>query len=187
MFPIEQKRRRVCTTATMNNPTAQKPPKAFDAFLMRIGQINYAWTNTESTLIHLMAGLIPTDTSTATVIHLTLNTTRARLDLVERLAKRQDCPVSKEAVSRIIAICKQMKKLSGLRNRLNHCLYAFDSDGGPVRSIQMRIADRKNSLAFGAETILDKAELAEIDRALGAIQTLNEDVWSVVFDYAMPQ
>ncbi len=154
---------------------------------MRIGQINYAWTNTESTLIHLMAGLIPTDTSTATVIHLTLNTTRARLDLVERLSKRQNCPVPAEAISRIIAICKQMKKLSGLRNRLNHCLYAFDSDGGPVRAIQMRIADRKNSLAYGAETVLDRAELAEIDLALREIQTLNEDIWSVVSDYAMPQ
>ncbi|WP_417249263.1 hypothetical protein [Celeribacter sp.] len=171
----------------MSSPTTQTPPKDFDAFLMRIGQINYAWTNTESTLIHLMAGLIPTDTSTATIIHLTLNTTRARLDLVDRLAKRQNCPLPADAIHRILTISKRMKKLSGLRNRLNHCLYAFDQDGGPVRAIQMRIADRKNSLAYGAETVLDEAELAEIDLALRDIQTLNEDIWSVVCDYDMPQ
>ncbi|MBN2739670.1 MAG: hypothetical protein JXR35_02095, partial [Rhodobacteraceae bacterium] len=54
------------------------PPPEFDTFLMQIGRINYAWTNTESLLIHLIAGLAQTDKETAVILHLTLNTTRAR-------------------------------------------------------------------------------------------------------------
>ena len=60
----------------------------FDQLLLLIGRLNYSWTNTESLLIHMVAGLSGTDKETATIIFLTLNTTRARVDLVERLAKR---------------------------------------------------------------------------------------------------
>ena len=59
----------------------------FDDFLLLIGRLNYTWTNTESLLIHLIAGLSALDKEIATVIFLTLNTTRARIDLVERLSK----------------------------------------------------------------------------------------------------
>jgi hypothetical protein len=52
-----------------------------------IGQLNYTWTNTESLLIYLLAGLAQVDKETAIVIFLTLNTTRARIELVERLTK----------------------------------------------------------------------------------------------------
>jgi hypothetical protein len=49
--------------------------------------MNYMWTNTESLLIHVIAGLCGTDKDKAVIIFLTLNTTRARIDLVDRLAK----------------------------------------------------------------------------------------------------
>ena len=32
-------------------------PKSFDDFLLKIGKLNYSWTNTESLLIHFIAGL----------------------------------------------------------------------------------------------------------------------------------
>lgn len=162
------------------------PPPEFDLFLMRIGQINYAWTNTESLLIHLLAGLVPTDTGTATVIHLSLNTAHARIDLVERLTKREGCPLPPPARARILDVSRRLKGLSGLRNRMNHCIYAFDPDGGPARSIQMRIADRKHSLRIGNETVLDSASLAELDGALADMQAINGEVWSIVADHGLP-
>ena len=71
-------------------------PPDFDRLLTRIGYVNYAWTNTESLLIHVLAGLLDarpqTAKSTATIIHLTLNTTRARIDLIERLCKQETRP-----------------------------------------------------------------------------------------------
>ena len=62
-------------------------PAAFDEILLLVGRLNYTWTNTESLLLHLIAGLSGTTKDVAVVIFLTLNTTRARVDLVERLAK----------------------------------------------------------------------------------------------------
>src|SRR5690606_19719245 len=64
-----------------------KPAPRFQEILLLIGQLNYTWTNTESLLIYLIAGLARVDKETAIVIFLTLNTTRARIELVERLAK----------------------------------------------------------------------------------------------------
>ncbi|MEO1948664.1 hypothetical protein, partial [Thioclava sp.] len=131
-------------------PTEMRPPD-FDQFLMQIGRINYAWTNTESLLIHLIAGLAGTDKGVATIIHLTLNTTRARLDLVDRLAKRDDCPCAPKACERVLAVSARMKKVSGLRNHFNHCLYAFDEGGGPVGAIQGGGGDRTCRRRSGEE------------------------------------
>ncbi|WP_245795037.1 hypothetical protein [Thioclava marina] len=162
------------------------PPPEFDAFLMQVGRINYAWTNTESLLIHLIAGLAGTDKDAAVIIHLTLNTTRARLDLVERLAKREACPLPETARARILAVAARMKKVSGLRNHFNHCLYAFDAGGGPVRAIQMRIADRKSSLRIGEESVLDGATLAEMETALAEMQAINAEIWSIIAAHRLP-
>ncbi len=162
------------------------PPPEFDGFLLRIGRINYAWTNTESLLIHLIAGLVPTDKDTATIIYLTLNTSRARLDLVDRLAKRVPCPLPQEARKAVLGVSTRMKRLSGLRNRLNHSIYAFDADGGPVRAIEMRIADRKTGLRLGGETALDGANLVELDKALTEIQAINREIWAILADHRLP-
>ena len=54
--------------------------KRFHEILLLIGQLNYTWTNTESLLIYLIAGLANVDKETAVIIFLTLNTTRARID-----------------------------------------------------------------------------------------------------------
>lgn len=39
-----------------------------DDLLLRVGKLNYAWTNTESLLIHLIAGLCGIDKETAVVV-----------------------------------------------------------------------------------------------------------------------
>lgn len=167
-------------------PKVPDPRAGFDAFLLRIGTLNYTWTNTESLLIHLIAGLARVDKDTAVILYLTLNTTRARLDLVERLVKRDACPAPEAAQSRILAVAGRLKALSALRNRFNHCIYAFDADGGPPRAIQMRIADRRESIRVGAASTLDGTTLEEIDNALRELQTLNNEIWSIVADYGFP-
>ena len=161
-------------------------PPEFDEFLLRIGRMNYTWTNTESLLIHLIAGLVPCDKETATIIHLTLNTSRARLDLVERLTKREPCPLEPAARAKILDVSGRMKRQSGLRNRLNHSIYAFDTAGGPVRAIEMRIADRKKGLRLGGETSLDGATLAEFDQAISDIQAINREIWAILVTYGLP-
>jgi len=175
-------------SAGPNGPAgaAAAPAPEFDEFLLRIGRMNYAWTNTESLLIHLIAGLVPCDKDTATILHLTLNTSRARLDLVDRLSKREPCPVPEAAREKILDVSARMKRLSGLRNRLNHSIYAFDAAGGPVRAIEMRIADRKKGLRLGGETALDSVTLAEFDEALDNIQEINREIWAILIDFGLP-
>lgn len=164
--------------------TAQGRPIALDDLLLRVGKLNYAWTNTESLLIHLLAGLCGTDKETATVIFLTLNTSRARLDLVERLAK-MDRRGRDEHV-RILEVTAKIKKLGGLRNRFNHCIYAFDPDGGNPRTILMRIADRKHDIRMGQTNEIDETVLSDIESAIGALSQINRDIWEMVQDFHYP-
>lgn len=167
------------TTAT----AASRPP-TFDEFLLKIGRLNYTWTNTESLLIHLIAGLAGCDKETAVIIFLTLNTSRARLDLVERLSKlpRVD-PDEREAV---LASTREMTQLSALRNRYNHCIYAFDPDNGSTRTILMRIADRKKDIRVGESQQIDEEAIAEIDGTLRKLADLNSRLWQLARRYRYP-
>jgi hypothetical protein len=130
-------------------------------------------------MIHLLAGLIDANArsakETATIIHLTLNTTRARIDLIERLCKRDHGPLPPEAHERILKLTSEMKRLSAIRNQLNHSLYAFDPILGIMRSIQMRIADRKAGLTYGREKDLGQDSVEELDSVLTQIRAIEEN------------
>ncbi len=165
----------------MTNPSTSID---FDAFLLSVGKFNYTWTNTESLLIHLIAGLSGMDKEVATIVFLTLNTTRARLDLVERFAKLSRTSV--EERDAILDITKRIKAQSALRNRYNHCIYAFDSDGGNPRSILMRIADRKDSLKIGQAHDLDQVAMQDVNKAIAAVGTINRDIWKAVKTFGYP-
>ncbi len=153
-------------------------PPDFEAFLLMAGRLNYAWTNTESLLIHLIAGLAPVDKETAVVIFLTLNTARARVDLVDRMAKMPD--KDPQVRDDILQCTKAMMRVSALRNRYNHCIYAFDPDGGNPRSILMRIADRKDGLKMGQTNSIDEDALAGINAALSDLSALNTRIWQII-------
>ncbi len=157
---------------------------AFDDFLLKIGKLNYSWTNTESLLIHFIAGLAGCDKESAVIIFLTLNTSRARIDLVERLAKlpRVD-PRERQTV---LGLTREMARLSGLRNRYNHCIYAFDPENGSTRTIMMRIADRKHDIRMGASQEIDADALSEIDDSLANIADLNGRFWAAVREHGYP-
>ncbi|MFP3383866.1 MULTISPECIES: hypothetical protein [Tritonibacter] len=155
----------------------------FDGFLLLVGKLNYAWTNTESLLIHLIAGLAGVDKEIATVIFLTLNTTRARIDLVERLTKLDKVSATERAP--ILALTGRIQRQSALRNRYNHCIYAFDADGGNPHTILMRIADRRDTLKIGQSTPLNDAAAEDIEAAISELTAINLNIWKVIaqFDY----
>lgn len=156
----------------------------FDDFLLLIGRLNYTWTNTESLLIHLIAGLSAIDKEIATVIFLTLNTTRARIDLVERLSKLDRIDASE--MKSILALTGRIQRQSALRNRYNHCIYAFDPEGGNPRTILMRISDRKETLKMGQSNPLNDAAAEDIEDAIRELMAINRDIWRVVADFDYP-
>ncbi|KJZ24275.1 hypothetical protein [Tritonibacter mobilis] len=162
--------------------TAHQP--SFDAFLLLVGRLNYAWTNTESLLIHLIAGLAEVDKETATVIFLTLNTTRARIDLVERLSKLDR--VSADERDPVLALTGRIQRQSALRNRYNHCIYAFDPENGNLHTILMRIADRKDTLKIGQSTPLNDAAAEDIETAISELTAINHGIWQVIAQFGYP-
>lgn len=170
--------------------SVQKPvniapqPTDFDEILLLVGRLNYTWTNTESLLLHLIAGLSGTTKDVATVIFLTLNTTRARVDLVERLAKMDHQAMAER--DDVLRLTRDLMKLSGARNRFNHCIYAFDPEGGPPKSILMRIADRKDGIRMGQTLNLDAAALDTIRKAIADLARINQDIWAHIARYAYP-
>ena len=159
-------------------------PSPFDDVLLLVGKLNYSWTNTESLLIHLIAGLAQTDKERAVIIYLTLNTTRARIDLVERLAKSSG--VTEAERGQVLHLTKSVMKYSALRNRYNHSIYAFDPDSGEARTIMMRIADRKDKLKIGRSDAIDATSIADIENAISALTDLNHDFWNTIQKFNYP-
>ncbi len=164
------------------------PPGAADALLqgllLRTGTLNYVWTNTESLLIHLIAGLGGMAKDPAVVIFLTMNTTRARMELVERLAKLASTPADQRKA--ILALTHRFQKEAPLRNKYNHCIYSFDATEGTVSTILMRIADRKDDLRIGRADRADTEQLQALDAAIARVQALNLDIWQTIARFGYP-
>ena len=162
----------------------QAGPTALNDILLLVGQMNYAWTNTESLLIHLIAGLAEVDKEVATVIFLTLNTTRARLDLVERLSKldRADATCQRD----VLAVTRKFSRVSKIRNKYNHCIYSFDPASEDTSTIQMRIFDDKTSIRFGKNEKIGQHELQKVRTTIDDIENMNLEIWGVIQRHGFP-
>ena len=146
--------------------------------LMLVGKLNYTWTNTESLFIYLIAHLLNTNKEAATVIFLTLNTTRARIDLIERLAKISSTPPDTKAA--VLELTGRMTREQRLRNKYNHCIYSFDEAGVLTSTQLMRIVDMDDNLKYGKVEALDEVELQRIQATIEAIIEVNRDIWSFI-------
>jgi hypothetical protein len=149
-----------------------------DEILQLVGRLNYVWTNTESLFIYLIAHLAGTDKEAAIVIFLTLNTTRARLDLLERLAKMGATPA--ETRTQILALTGRLKQESRLRNKYNHCIYSFDEHGEFGSTQLMRIAEFDDDLKYGKVEVLDQDEILRIQSAIGEVTAVNKSIWGFI-------
>lgn len=149
---------------------------AMQEVLQLVGRLNYVWTNTESLFIYLIAHLMGTSKEAAIVVFLTLNTTRARLDLIERLAKLPSTNHADRA--KVLDFAKRLGREGRLRNKYNHCIYSFDETGSVASTQLMRIADINDDLRYGKTEALDAAEMARIEETIHAIGAVNKDIWS---------
>lgn len=157
----------------------------FQEILLLVGQLNYTWTNTESLLIHLIAGLAKVDKETAIIVFLTLNTTRARIELVERLAKMKKTPAAcRQAV---LAVTGKLTRQAKLRNKYSHCIYSFDESGTQGSTQLMRIVDGKDDVRYGKTEVLDDNEMVRINESINDIRSINQDIWSIVIQNSFPQ
>ena len=150
---------------------------AINETLLLVGRMNYVWTNTESLFIYLIAQLMGTTKEAAIVVFLTLNTTRARLDLIQRLAKLHNTrPDDRSAV---LGFADRLGKESGVRNKFNHCIYSFDEKGEASTQL-MRVADVGEDLRYGKVELLDRGELDRLNMAIDRIVSVNRDIWDYI-------
>ncbi|HEY4203122.1 MAG TPA: hypothetical protein VGM83_21425 [Devosiaceae bacterium] len=149
-----------------------------DEILLLVGRLNYTWTNTESLLIYLIGHLMGTPKEAAIVVFLTLNTTRARLDLVERLAKMAATPP--ETRAEILAITNRLKAESRLRNKYNHCIYSFDENGEMGSTQLMRLAEFGDDLKYGKVEDIDQDEVSRIQDCIREVVAANKLIWKFI-------
>jgi hypothetical protein len=140
-----------------------------------IGNLVYSWANNESMFIYVLMLLMNTDEASAAIVFTTLNTTRARLDLVERLAKIKikDKSIQK-ALERIIT---QFNELTKLRNEFNHCMYTLNERGEITHTHSIRMQEVKGKLQLGVVRKMDDARINDILAAIRDMTKLNREIW----------
>src|SRR5690606_38580512 len=113
-----------------------------------------------------------------------LNTTRARIDLVDRLAKMQSTPPACRAA--VLDATRRMSDEAKLRNKFNHCIYSFDPDSGEGMTQLMRIVDTKEAIKYGKIEALDDEEIGRIRASTGELVRINRQFWKISADYHFP-
>ncbi|NML76734.1 hypothetical protein HHL25_21580 [Rhizobium sp. S-51] len=146
--------------------------------LLRVGRLNYVWTNTESLLIYVIAHLLAVDKETAIIVFLTLNTTRARIDLVERLAKRRSTDPTERAA--ILADMSRLKKEAKVRNKYNHSIYSFDERGDISSTQLMRLVETDEEIRYGKVEQMDAKEMQQLERAIAEITDISKSLWRFI-------
>lgn len=149
-----------------------------EELLLLIGKLNYAWTNTESLLIYLMAFLMRSGKDVAIVTFLTLNTSRARLEFIERLLRLES--TDKKIRARLMPLVARMKTGARVRNKYNHCIYSFDENGEIEATQLLRIADYGDTLKYGKIEALGDAEIDRINEVISEIVAINKSIFDFI-------
>ena len=145
------------------------------AILALIGYLVFNWSNNESLFIYVLMLLLKVDQASAAIVFATLNTTRARLDLIQRLAriKIKDKALSKE-LDRLI---ERFNDGTHIRNEFNHCMYTVDSGGELSHTQSMRLVQTRSDLRFGETKPLDDARIHEMVEAVREMARINREIW----------
>ncbi len=147
--------------------------------LALIGNLVYAWSNNETMLIYLIQYLMRSDETSAAIVYATLNTSRARMDLVTRLARTN---IKDESLSgRIAAILKRLAVCAQIRNEFNHCMYEVDASGSITHTRSMRIVEtRGGQPSLGPRTAFDDARFTKVIKTTQQLQAINRDLWTLL-------
>ncbi|POR47135.1 hypothetical protein [Bosea psychrotolerans] len=145
------------------------------ALLALMGDLNFAWSNNESLFIYVIMLLLDTDEAAAAIVFATLNTTRARLDLVDRLARIR---LSDKALRRELdGIVKAFSASTRLRNEINHATFILSENGEITHTQAMKLEERSGELRFGARLPVDEARIVHISASVDELYRLNRRIW----------
>jgi hypothetical protein len=144
--------------------------------LASIGSLVFNWSNNESMLVYVIMLLMDTDDASAAIVFATLNTTRARLDLIQRLAKVKIA--DKAVAKRLNGLIDEFNRCTRIRNEFNHSIYAVNAQGEVTHTHSMRIRETRANLRLGEIREMDDARLEEMADAIRDLSNLNRDLWT---------
>jgi hypothetical protein len=143
--------------------------------LALIGNISFSWSNNESMFIYVLMLLLGTDQAAAAIVFSTLNTTRARLDLVQRLAAVRIA--DKAVATRLQSLIERFNACTKIRNEFNHCMFALNEAGEITHTHLMKITETRGRLKFGAVRPVDDDRIKEMKQVISDLRVLNRDLW----------
>ena len=146
--------------------------------LALIGNLVFAWSNNESMFIYLLMILLRTDLQSAAVVFMTLNTTRARLDLIRRLAKSKvGDPAMLRRLERMI---ERFNDCTKVRNDFNHCIYQVDASGMITHTSVLRLRETKSTVEIDEMRPFDDKRIRELTKTIKALGLLNRELWALL-------
>lgn len=146
--------------------------------LALIGNLIFSWSNNESMFIYLLMALMKTDLDSAVITFATLNTTRARLDLIRRLAKAKlDDPAM---IKKIEKLMERFNKCTRVRNEFNHCIYKVNEKGEITHTTILRIRETKSDVKISTMREIDKRRINEITSTIERLKVINRDLWNIL-------
>ena len=141
-----------------------------------IGNLVFSWSNNESLFIYVLMVLLRTDQTSAALVFATLNTTRARLDLVQRLAK---ATITDRALLRALnRLIDRFNDCTRVRNEFNHCVSTVNERGEITHTQSMRIQETRTGMKLGVTRPMDEARLQEMVDAVSELIRINRDIWA---------
>jgi hypothetical protein len=143
--------------------------------LALIGNLVFGWSNNESMLIYVLMILLETDKVSAAIVFATLNTTRARLDLIQRLAKAKIA--DRDLLAALDKLVDRFSQATRDRNEFNHCMYSVNERGEITHTHAMRVRETRRGIQFGETRPLDAARIEEMIKSVAELKRLNRDIW----------
>jgi hypothetical protein len=143
--------------------------------LALIGNLVFSWSNNESMLIYVLMILLETDKISAAIVFATLNTTRARLDLIQRLARAKigDRTVQAE----LDKLVERFSRATRERNEFNHSMFSVNESGELTHTHAMRVRETRRGIQFGETKPIDQTRLEEIQASVTELRNLNREIW----------
>lgn len=174
------------TVGTLPNPpdfdaieAAARETGASRADLMvLIGQLVFGSSNNESLLIYVLMLLLRSDEPSAAVVFSTLNTTRARLDLISRLAAIRIA--DREMREELDQVVKLFGEASQVRNEFLQAMYTVDAKGAITHTQTMHLVTKGGRIRFGEQNPIDQKRLDGMVEACRELRSLNRRVWELL-------
>lgn len=157
---------------------ARETVQARTALLTLLGDLVLSWSNNESLLIYVLMILLETDEPSAAITFATLNTTRARMDLVHRLLmlKVRDRGIRNS----IESVMDRFSEANKVRNELIHAMYSVSASGEITHTHLMRFVEKRGEISFGDRQAMDRKRLDGISQTCAELKRLNRDLWDLL-------